>query len=294
MNTYHGEVKKVLIIVLALNVIMALLKIAFGYYSGILSRSADGYDSFLDVLANILALAAVYLSSIPRSKSHPYGYSKIENFASLVIGFSLLFVSFEVLTQAIDRLLNPQVIEVGYEAFLIMITSLMINLSLSRYEKIKGKQLKSDILIADSNHTKADVLITSIVIISLILMYFNLSFVDPVISIIITVIILKTAIDIFRTNFKILLDANMIDAEEVINLLSDVDGVFNVHNVRTRGSTSNVYMDMHMVMDSDLSIDEAYDISKHCEKIIMDNYPEVKDVLIHLEGKRGLEDIVEY
>ncbi|MDO5825024.1 MAG: hypothetical protein BZ137_02685 [Methanosphaera sp. rholeuAM130] len=284
MKNYHGEVKKVLMIGLTLNIIMATLKIAVGYYSGILSVTADGYDSFLDAVANIIAMLAVYLSARPMDKNHPYGYAKIENFASLVVGFSLLLVSYEVFTQAIDKFLHPQTIEVSSVAFVIIIATLLVNIGLSRYEKIKGEELKSDLLIADSSHTKGDVLVTSIVLTALVLMYFDLSFIDPVISIIITVIILKTAVDIFKTNFRILLDANMLETEKIEELISGVEGVVDVHNIRTRGTTSSVYVDMHIAVDSRLSVRKAHDISDRCEKIILNAMDEVKEVLIHIES----------
>lgn len=293
MNNYHDEVKRVLVVVLLFNILMASVKIAFGYYSGILSISADGYDSFLDSIANVIALAAVYLSSRPINKNHPYGYNKIENFASLFVAGLLLFVGYEVVTQAIDKILNPQPVEISSIAFVVMIFTLIINIAVSRYEKHKGEQLKSDLLIADSNHTKSDVLVTSIVIIALVLMYFDLSIIDPVISIIITLIILKTAIDIFRTNFRILLDANIIDTDRIKSLICDVDGVIDVHNIRTRGTSSCVYVDMHMVVDSDLSMKQAHKIAEYCEDRITDSIDEVKEVLIHLESEDGLFDAVE-
>ena len=290
MENYHNEVKKVLVIVLLLNMIVAALKIAFGHYSGILSISADGYDSFLDAVANVIAVVAVYLSAMPKSKKHPYGYTKIENFASIFIAFLLLFVSYEIFTQAIDKFLNPQTVEISYMAFVIMIISLSVNICLSQYEKVKGKELKSDLLIADSSHTRSDVLVSSIVVVALVLMYFDLSFIDPLVSVVIIVIILKAAIDILRHNFGVLLDASRIDSGDIIDLLGDVDGVIDVHNVRTRGTTSNVYVDMHLVVDSSLSIKKAHEIADYCEKRILDAYEEASEVLIHLESEDGLFD----
>ena len=124
-------------------------------------------------------------------------------------------------------------------------------------------------------------------------MYFDLSIIDPVISIIITLIILKTAIDIFRTNFRILLDANILDTDRIKDLICDVDGVLDVHNIRTRGTSSCVYVDMHMVVDSDLSMKQAHKIAEYCEDRITDSIEEVKEVLIHLESEDGLFDAVE-
>lgn len=293
MNDYHGEVKKVIMIVLILNIIMATLKIGYGLYSGILSISADGYESLLDSLANIVALVAVSLSSRPEDKSHPYGYHKIETFASIIIGISLIIVSYEIINQAFDKFLHPQTLEISMIGFIIMISTLLINIALSRYEKKKGKQLKSDLLIADSDHTKSDVMVTGIVILGLILVHFNLSIIDPIISIIIALIIIKTGIDIIKNNFNILLDANVIPTANIYNLAYKVDGVENIHNVRTRGTTSNVYIDMHMVVSSDKSVKEAYQISCLVKKTLIDSYEEVKDVLIQIESEEGIIDAVD-
>ncbi|MDO5825022.1 MAG: hypothetical protein BZ137_02675 [Methanosphaera sp. rholeuAM130] len=294
MDDYHGEVKKVIMVVLILNIIMATLKVSYGLYSGILSISADGYESLLDSIANIVAFIAVSLSSRPEDKGHPYGYVKIETFASIIIGISLILVSYEIINQAFDKFLHPQILEVSTIGFVIMITTLLINIALSRYEKKKGKELKSDLLIADSDHTKSDVLVTSIVIIGLILVRLNLSIIDPIVSIIIALVIIKTGIDILKDNFNILLDANVIPTANIYNIVYKIDGVKNVHNVRTRGTTSNVYVDMHLVVNSDLSMKEAYSISRCCKDTLIDSYDEVKDVLIHLETEEGMDDMVDF
>ena len=294
MENYHGDVKKVILVVLILNTIMAIIKIGYGFYSGILSISADGYDSLLDSIANIVAFIAVSLSGRPKDKGHPYGYHKIETFASILIGISLILVSYEIISQAFDKFLHPQTLEVSLIGFVLMITTLLINIALSRYEKIKGKQLKSDLLMADSDHTKSDVMVTSIVIFGLILIRLNLSIIDPIISIIIALIIIKTGIDILKNNFNILLDANVIPTANIYNILYKIDGVKNIHNVRTRGTSSNVSVDLHLVVDSDLTMKEAYSISKCCKETLIDSYDEINEVLIHLESEDGMYDEVDY
>ncbi|MBE6488238.1 MAG: cation transporter [Methanosphaera stadtmanae] len=293
MNNYHKEVKKVIIVVLVLNILMGAVKVGYGHYSGILSVSADGYESLLDSLANIIALIAVSLSGRPRDINHPYGYHKVETFASILIGMSLIVVSFQIISQAIDKFLHPQVLEVSSVGFIIMIMTLLVNIALSRYEKKKGSELKSDLLMADSDHTKSDVLVTSIVIFGLILVRLNLSYMDSVISILIALLIVKTGYDILKSNFNILLDVNIIPTVDICNLLYEIDGVYNVHNVRTRGTTSNVYVDLHLVVDSDLSIKDAYKISESCKQKLYNSYDEIHDVLINLESEEGLNDAFE-
>lgn len=293
MDEYHSEVKKVLMIVLILNIIMASLKIAYGTYAGILSVSADGFDSLLDAVANIAGVVAISIASRPIDKHHPYGYDKIETFASILIGVSLIVVSYEILQQSFEKLINPQPIEITSIGFVIIIASLVINILLSRYEKKKSKEYNSDLLLADSEHTKSDVLVTSLVLVGLVLMYFDLAIIDPIISFLITILIIKTGVDILKSNFDILIDSNVIPTANIYNIVNKVEGVENVHNIRTRGTTSSVYVDMHVVVNSDLSVRDAHHISKCCEENIKNAYSQVKEVLIRLESEEGLDDVVE-
>lgn len=290
IENYHDEVKKTMLIVLILNMFMALIKIGYGYYSGILSISSDGFDSLLDVIANLVGLIAIVIACKPEDKDHPYGHDKIETFASIIIGLSLIIVSYEIITSAFDKFAHPVVVNISMVSFILMIITLIINIILSRYEKKQAIKLNSDLLLADSEHTKSDIMATSIVIIGLILMYFGLSIIDPVISLIIAILIIKTGIEILKSNLNILIDANVIPTANLFNIISKIDGVEDVHNIRTRGTNSSVYVDMHVVVNSHMSMKQAHDISECCENKIKQSYNEVKEVLIHLESEDGLND----
>lgn len=294
MDDYYNEVRKTLYIILILNIIIASIKIGYGWYSNILSISADGYDSLLDAVANIVAVIAIIIASRPVNKKHPYGYDKLETFASILVGLSLMVVSYEIIISALDKFSHPGSIEVSMISFIIMIATLIINIGLSRYEKRRGEQLKSDLLLADSQHTKSDVLATSIVILGLIFMRMGISIVDPILSVIIALIIIKTGISILNNNFQILLDRNIIPTTDICSLLEKKTEIINIHNVRTRGTKSCVYMDMHVIVDDEMSIKKAHTLTEECEKIITEKYPEVKEVLIHLESHEGLKDKVIY
>ena len=280
-------------IVLVFNVIIASVKIIYGYYANVLSISADGYDSGLDALANIIALVAIIFASKPENKKYPYGYAKIETFASLAIGFSLLFVSIEIISSAIDKFNGHSEPMVSTVSFIIMFAALLANYAISIYEKRKAKEYHSDVLMSDSQHTKSDVLVTGVVLIGLVFMKLGYSIVDPILSIIIAIAIIYTGLKIVHKELSVLLDKNQISAVDIINFLMRNDNIYNIHNVRTRGTSSKVYVDMHMVVDSGLTMKEAHDISELCEKAIKEKYPQVCEVLIHLESLEGMEDAVE-
>ncbi|MBE6487942.1 MAG: cation transporter [Methanosphaera stadtmanae] len=293
MENYYDEVRGTLIIILVLNLIIAGVKISYGYYSGILSITSDGYDSALDAIANLVAIIAVILAKKPKDKEHPYGHAKIETFASILIGLSLILVSYEILISAYEKFIHPTNIEINLISFIIMISTLIVNIILSQYEKRKGKQLNSDLLLADSKHTQSDILATSIVIIGLILMHLGLGIADPIISIIIACLIIKTGFSILKENLNILVDANILPTERIDDQICDIEGVENVHNIRTRGTTSNVFVDMHVVVDSNLSMKKAHEISEIIEKKLKNNFTQINEVLIHLESEEGMSDLEE-
>ena len=294
MENYYDEVRSTLIIILVLNLIIAGAKISYGYYSGILSITSDGYDSALDAIANLVAIIAVIIAKKPKDKQHPYGHAKIETFASILIGLSLIFVSYEILMSAYEKFINPTNIEISLISFIIMIGTLIVNIVLSHYEKRKGQQLGSDLLLADSKHTQSDILATSIVIIGLILMHLGLGIADPIISLIIVLLIIKTGISILKENLNILADANIIPTEDIQDNICDIEGVVNVHNIRSRGTTSNVFVDMHVVVDSSIPMKKAHEISETIEEKLKNEFTQIKEVLIHLESEEGMDDMEEF
>lgn len=290
MNMYYPEVKKTLFIILILNLIVAIIKISYGLYSNILSISVDGYHSLFDGLSNIVGIIGITLASKPSNKQHPYGFAKIETLCSIIIGIFLFSIGFEVITEVIERINTPFIGIISIESFIVMFITMLINIGVSRYEKNKGEQLKSDFLISDSKHTKSDIYATLSIIIGLILMTMGFTIIDSILSIIIALIIFKIGYSIIHKNLKILLDLNIIPPDDIKRNLMKINGVNHVHNIRTRGTEANIAVDMHICVDSNISVEESSYIYKQCERVIYDKYSEVKDIIIKIEPEDGIKD----
>ncbi|MDO5851836.1 MAG: cation transporter dimerization domain-containing protein, partial [Methanobacteriaceae archaeon] len=106
--------------------------------------------------------------------------------------------------------------------------------------------------------------------------------------------IIKTGIDILRSNVNILLDTNIIPDNEIKEKLDDIEGVLNVHNIRTRGNQSHIIVDMHIIVSDELTIKEAHDITHKCEDKLKYEYQTINEVLIHTEPKEGIIDERKY
>ncbi len=294
MEQYFKDVNRILMIILILNILVASIKIFYGMHSNILSITSDGYDSLFDAVSNIVGILAIYLASKPMDKEHNYGHSKIETFASLLIVILLFLVSYDIATSAIERFSGTVVPSITVNSFIVLIVTLLINLAFSRYERRKGLELNSDLLISDSKHTMSDVLATAVILVGLVFMRMGLTIVDPILSIFIALLILRTAIDILINNLNILLDKSVMTDEEIKDALTVVEQVNDIHNIRTRGTPSQVFVDMHIVVDGNLTVEKSHVIAHECENEIKSKYPNVIDVLIHVEPEEGLKDKITY
>jgi cation diffusion facilitator family transporter len=278
-----AEVKKILVIVLVFNLLTAVLKTVWGYWTRSISMQADGFHSFLDAASNIAGLIGVWVASHPPDETHPYGHRKFETFASFCISVFLFFGCFEILKNSFDRFQSAVVPEFSTASFAIMLGSVMVNLGLSRWESRKGKMLRSEVLIADSFHTKSDVFASISVIASLVGSWAGYSIIDPLVGLIIAAIIGKVGGQILMESSKVLTDYSRIDPKEIHDLVMKIQGVEECHAVRTRGSMSHIYVDLHIHVEAQMPMEKAHILAHKVEAAIMEKFSDVLEVVVHLE-----------
>jgi cation diffusion facilitator family transporter len=287
--TYYSTVKRILIIIFVLNLLVALSKGGWGLYTGSLSMTSDGLHSLFDASSNIIGLVGISLASRPPDRDHPYGHSKFETFASLGIAVLLFASCIQIIIAATDRFLHPTVPEVTGLSFIIMGATLAINVGIAAYEYIIGKKLKSSILVADSMHTRSDVYASIGVIFGLVAVKMGYPVADPIIALLITGLIILTGFEIIKDSSKVLLDKALIEESVILNLAVSVPGVCNCHRIRTRGTPGQTYVDLHICVDSSLSIEAAHKVSEEVEGLIKVSIEGVEDVVVHMEPKNYLE-----
>lgn len=269
-----------------LNWLVALVKILYGLSSHCASITADGFHSLSDGTSNIIGLVGISLASQPRDKDHPYGHRKYETFFSLGIAAVLFIICFNLFKEGIERLYNPVIPAIDIKSFLIMISTLGINIGVMNYELKKGKLLQSDILIADSMHTRSDILISISVIIALVVIKLGYPIIDPIITLIIALFIAYTAFDILKYSSDVLCDTiAIVDVKKIAGIVRTIKGVKTCHKIRTRGRPDDVHLDLHVQVDPDMHMDEAHKISYSIEKEIRKSIPGVTDVVVHMEPK---------
>lgn len=295
-NSLKGNCKKVkfvLWIILFANLGVAITKMVVGYLINSASLSTDGIHSLSDGLSNVVGLIGITIASIPVDKEHPYGHKKSEIIASLFIGGMLLFLGLKTLITGFGRFVNPGEISITLISLISLILTIGINIFVTIYERRKGEEYNSFILISDSIHTKSDIFISVGVLISLIGIRMGLpQIIDPIISIIISLFILRASYEIFKESIGILLDKAMIGEERIIEILNTFSEIKNIHNIRSRGVENDIYVDMHIMIDANTSIEDAHKLSHNIEREIKNNINPNCQVIIHIEPYHKDENVL--
>lgn len=278
------QVRRVLALVLVLNLVVALAKFAYGVATSSNSMQADGIHSVFDSLGNVVGLVGITLALRPADAGHPYGHHKFETYASLVIGVLLVAAAGEVGLSAVASLAsgahNAQVTVVSY---VVMMGTLCVNIGVTTYERKEGKRLNSDILLADASHTLSDAMVSTGVIVGLVLVQLGFAIADSIMALVVMVAILVTAVDVFRTAFQTLSDKARIPEEELKAVVLSVPGVRDAHHIRTRGTSGDVYADMHVLVDPQMSVAVSHEVADRVESEVVHKFPQVKDILVHVE-----------
>ncbi|MGG7214093.1 cation diffusion facilitator family transporter [Clostridium nigeriense] len=269
---------------LGANLFVAISKIIVGSVINSSSVTADGLHSISDSASNIVGIIGITLASKPKDTEHPYGHKKFETISSIIIGLMLLLLGVNVIKTSISKLFNPSVLTITIESLIVILITLIINIFVAIYENKQGHKLNSQLLIADSLHTKSDIFVSIGVLIALLTVKLGLSpIIDTFASFIVAFFILHASYEIIKDNMSSLTDKNMVDEGVIINILKEFKAINDVHNIRSRGHHDYIFLDMHIKVDSSLNVDEAHTLVHDIENTLNKKLNKKIDLIIHVE-----------
>ncbi len=274
----------VLWIVMGMNFAVAVFKIIVGTMANSGSIVADGYHSLSDGSGNIVGIIGLSVAGRPEDESHPYGHKKFETISSLMIGVLLFAVGSKVAYGSVLSIIDPKIPEISTLSFIVMITTLIVNIFVVKYERTQGLKFSSDVLVSDSEHTKSDILITSGVIMTMILLKFGFPpIIDGVVSLLISGFIYKASYEIFTASSNVSADAAALSSEEICEQVMTCAGVMGCHKVRSRGRKDDIHIDLHAQTHPDMSVAEAHALDHSIQEVLKEKYGESVSVIVHIE-----------
>ncbi|HVM44462.1 MAG TPA: cation diffusion facilitator family transporter, partial [Candidatus Thermoplasmatota archaeon] len=251
MRGYARQVQRVLLITLALNLMVALGKLAVGLRANSLSVVGDALHSGVDAAANVVALVIIRYSTAPPDEDHPFGHTRYETLAAFVLGGLLFLTAFELGQNALGRLVEPQETLVDGITLAAMAATLVVNVFVATYERREGRRQQSEVLLADSAHTRSDVYVTLAVLAGLLLSRAGFARADAVLALVVAVAIAIAGWRVYRDVLPALTDRAVFDAREVATVVRSVPGVVSVHDIRSRGTRREAYVQMHLVVEKE-------------------------------------------
>jgi cation diffusion facilitator family transporter len=273
---------------LLIGVVVGLIaiKVVVGWLTGSISVLAQAADSLLDLFAAIITFSAIRIAAKPADAEHPYGHGKVEDIAGVVQGILIFIAGGLIIYAAIERITRGSSVELAGAGIAVMAVSIGASIFLSRHLSRVARRANSVALEANARNIATDVYSASAVLVGLAIVQFTgITTVDSVIAIGVAIYILKVAIDTIRMPISGLLDAKLPPLQEAVIedcLKRHSSEVAGFHALRTRRAGSQSYIDLHLVMAGDTSLERAHQICDQIENEI-ENELHQASVIIHCE-----------
>jgi cation diffusion facilitator family transporter len=273
-------------LLIAVVVGLIILKVIVSWLTGSISILAQTADSLLDLFAGLITFSAIRIAAKPADAEHPYGHGKVEDIAGVVQGILIFIAGGLIIYSAIVRIIEGSSVELAWAGIAVMAVSIAVSIFLSRHLLSVSRSTGSVALEANARNIAADIYSASAVLVGLgIVRFTGLNVIDPILAIGVAVYILKIAIDTIRKPISGLLDETLpTSQQEVIEdiLKKHSREVSGFHALRTRRAGSQNYIDLHLVIAKDVSLEQAHQICDRIETEIQSTVREAS-VIIHCE-----------
>ena len=287
-----AKVTLVTLIGSVVNIILTVFKILAGILGRSTAMIADGIHSLSDLLSDIVVIVFVKISAKGRDKDHDYGHGKFETFATLIISLMLIVVAVNLMSGGINKIRlildGGEVSSPGMIALWAAVASIVLKEILYRYTIIQGRALNSPMMIANAWHHRSDAFssVGSLLgIAGAIFLGDKFVILDPITGCVISIFILVMAVKMSVPAIKELLDVSLPDdvEEKIEATAKSVKGVVDLHELKTRREGPGIIMEGHLVLDSDISLKEAHNISKKVEESLRKEFGSETQISLHLE-----------
>jgi cation diffusion facilitator family transporter len=291
-NSRYREMRKVTLIGSAIDLALGVLKLIFGYLAHSSALVADGVHSLSDLATDIMVLVAAKHGSRDADETHPYGHGRFETVATVALGIALIAVAFGLAWDAVDRLFHPdELLQPGVWALIIAGLSVFLKEWTYHYTMRLARKLRSDMLKANAWHSRSDAISSIIVVVGVLGTMAGLNYLDAIAAVGVSLMVSKIGWDLAWQSLHELVDTAL-DPErvEAINkAIMEVDGVRELHMLRTRRMGGEALVDVHILVEPKLSVSEGHYISESVRQHLIREIDEVQDVLVHIDPEDDSE-----
>jgi cation diffusion facilitator family transporter len=275
------------------NALLAVLKIVVGAVSGSFAVISDGIDSGNDILTSVVTLFTAYVSRRPPDKRFPYGYARADTLATKLLSFVIFFAGAQLIISTLRHALTdtPQ-LPSGPLVFYVTGASILVKVALAAYKIRVGRRVHSAMLVADGKNMQNDVIISVAVLIGLAGTHiFKMPIIDSITAVVVSVWIIKVALQIFIQSNVELMDGmqNTAVYQAVFDAVGSVPEAHNPHRTRVRRLGHMYVVILDIEVDPHMDVGTAHEIALETERAIAEQVPRVYDVVVHVEPYGNVE-----
>ena len=284
---YSEQILRITWIGLGVNLFLAIFKFIVGVLGYSQAVIADAFHSLSDMSTDLAVLFGVRIWSAPADDNHPYGHRRIEAIITVIIGIALAVIALVIGYHALVNIGRMNLRQPKWIAIIGALLSIITKEVLYRFTVAVGKETQSSAVIANAWHHRSDALSSLPVFVAVSVAALNpkLAFIDNIGALIVSIIILKISWDIMAPCLAELSDSGAPKTyyDQIESIAMDIADVKAVHAIRTRKLGSGLNIDLHIMVDGQMTVRKGHEISSAVKYALMGEIPEILDVVIHLE-----------
>ena len=293
-NTRKKTGRKAVTVAISGNILLTIFNFVVGILSGSTALVAEAAHTLSDVITSIITAIGFRIGLKPPDSEHPYGHGRAEPLVGLVIVVFLVFIAYEIISEAYSKLLlMGSLAPPDWTAALMAIVGIAVNITMTRYMMNVGKKINSPAIMADAQHQKVDVFSCAAIVVGVVGSNMGLLILDPLVAVLIAVLVLKIAFDVGKENINNLMgkvpSTDLI--VEITKAGTSVKGVKGMHDIKVNYMGPNASVDLHITVDPELSLRNAHKIAHQVEKSVINRVDIVSIVYVHVCPEGEDEDV---
>ena len=276
---------RVSVVTMIMNIALAAFKFAAGIFGHSNALISDAVHSVSDVFSTIMVLFGINIAAKKSDDDHPYGHERIECIFSIILSITLFLTAFAICRSAINTIINKISVETpGISALIAALVSIAVKEWMYHYTKRTAKKINSSAMLADAWHHRSDALSSVGALIGVGGAMLGFPILEPIATLLISVMIGKAAFDIFMDAVNSLVDHSCSDEEleQLRSTIMEVPGVKGIDELRTRRFGAKTYVDVEISENGDMSLYDAHLIAEEVHRKVEQHFPDVKHCMVHV------------
>lgn len=281
----YQQAQKITVLAILVTALLGSIKVIGGFIAHSHALFADGIHSFSDLFVDGMVLFASKYGSQDADESHPYGHQRIETAATLLLSLALIITGSGIAWNALDEWIHAKLVYPDWISLPIIGISIIANELLFHFTHSIGSKIGSPLIMANAWHHRSDAASSVVVLLGLIGSLAGFLYLDLAAAIFVGIMIIKMGCDYAWNSVKELVDT-AVDAEllsKIHDIIQEVDGVKKIHQLRSRFMGEDIFIDVHILVPTKISVSEGHYIAQHVHQSLKKQINSVKDVIVHVD-----------